>query len=228
MTGRPEDLPPAVRGVDEALHRVHFEPRASLGPEVLGRLRRGEQSKGAVPLRFSRPALLLTGGFAALAAGVGGALAVHQPPDPPIAFMATGGGSSTAARPVEATVDHCCFDLDGGGRADDGIAIKVNRAQQAAIREIQVYEDRDHTRTFSKADVVRFIRGPRLIVDSPLPAGLRTRRYCCADYDGEGMSDDGLLVVARPPDRVVLVGLYSSPAGAAGTKITGRAGLPLR
>ncbi len=226
MSAPREDRPPLdVRGLDDTLRRVRFEPRASLGPEVLGRLRRGEQSKGAAPLRWRRPTLLLSSGIAALATTLGAAVVVSRQAnrtEPAVSMLALGGASSTATFPAETTVDRCCFDLDGGGRADDGIAVRVARGQQAAIREIQVYEDRDGSRSLTDADAVRFVRGPRLIVDNPLPAGLRTRRYCCADYDGGGTRDDGLLVVARPPDRVVLVGLYSPPEATAG-----HPGLPL-
>jgi len=225
MSGwHPEELPAPIRGMEEALRRVRFEPRASLGPEVFGRLRRGEQSKGAAPLRWRRSTLLLSSGIAALGtAAVVGVVALRQPPLPPEAFLAQGGSSSTAPPPQETLVDRCCFDLDGGGRRDDGIAVLVDRAQQAAIRRIEVYEDRDRSASFTKGDVVRFTRGPRLIVDSPLPSNLRTRRFCCGDYDGEGDSDDGLLVVSAPQDRVVLVGLYSQPtAGKPGL------GFPLR
>jgi hypothetical protein len=214
MSGQhPEEPPAPVRGLDEALRRVRFEPRASLGPEVFGRLRRGEQSKGAAPLRWRRSTLLLSSGIAALAASAAvGVMTLRQPPLPPEALLAEGGSSSTAPPPHETLVDRCCFDLDGGGRRDDGIAVLVDRAQQAAIRRIEVYEDRDHSASFTEKDVVRFTRGPRLIVDSPLPSNLRTRRFCCGDYDGEGASDDGLLVVSAPRDRVVLVGLYSQSA----------------
>ncbi len=215
MSQRDEELPASIRGLDESLRRVRFEPRASLGPEVFGRCRRGEQSKGAVQLRWRRPALLLSSGIAALGALAAVGLRAYERPIPAEALRAQGGSSSTAPAPHETTIDRCCFDLDGGGRDDDGIAVVVDRSQQAAIRRIEVYEDRDQSKSLSVADVVRFTRGPRLMVDSPLPADLRTRQFCCGDYDGDGTVDEGVLVVSRPPDRVVLIGLYTQHAGAA-------------
>lgn len=210
-----EELPASIRGLDESLRRVRFEPRASLGPEVFGRCRRGEQSKGAAQQRWRRPALWLSSGIAALSALAAAGLRAYDQPLPAAALRADGGSSSTAPVPHEVRVDRCCFDLDGGGRADDGIAVIMDGTQQAAIRRIDVYEDRDHSKSFTDADLVRFTRGPRLIVDSPLPANLRTRQFCCGDYDGDGTVDEGLLVVSRPPDRVVLVGLYTQPPGRA-------------
>lgn len=215
MTQKDEGLPASIRGLDESLRRVQFEPRASLGPEVFGRCRRGEQSKGAAQLRWRRPALQLSSGIAALGALAAIGLGAHQRPIPAGALRADGGSSSTAPAPRETRVDRCCFDLDGGGRADDGIAVIVDRAEQAAIRRIEVYEDRDKSKSLSDGDLIRFTRGPRLIVDSPLPANLRTRQFCCGDYDGDGTIDEGVLVVSRPPDRVVLIGLYTQSAGQA-------------
>jgi hypothetical protein len=215
MSHGSEEPPASVRGLDESLRRVRFEPRASLGPEVFGRLRRGEQSKGAAQLRWRRPALLLSSGIAAIGALATVGLRAYEQPIPIESIRAEGGSSSTAPSPTETRVDRCCFDLDGGGRADDGIAVVVDRAQQAAIRSIEVYEDKDRSKTFSTGDLVRFTRGPRLIVDSPLPADLRTRQFCCSDYDGDGTIDEGVLVVSRPPDRVVLIGLYTQGASSA-------------
>ncbi|HEU4588081.1 MAG TPA: hypothetical protein VFS11_05520, partial [Gemmatimonadales bacterium] len=189
--------------------RVRFEPRASLGPEVFGRCRRGEQSKGAAQQRRRRPALWLSSGIAALGALAAAGIRTYDRPLPAAALQAEGGSSSTAPPPREVRVDRCCFDLDGGGRADDGIAVILDGTQQAAIRRIDVYEDRDKSKSFTDGDLVRFTRGPRLIVDSPLPANLLARHFCCGDYDGDGTVDEGVLVVSRPPDRVVLVGLYN-------------------
>ena len=52
--------------LERILEQVRFEPRASLGPEVLGRHRRGEGPRAAPPHRF-RPLLLgLLAGVAAM------------------------------------------------------------------------------------------------------------------------------------------------------------------
>ena len=38
--------------------------------------------------------------------------------------------------------------------------------------------------------------------------GLVTTRHCCIDLDGGGPSDDALLVIGVPPDRVVMAAIY--------------------
>ena len=54
--------------------------------------------------------------------------------------------------------------------------------------------------------------------------GLVTIERCCLDFDGGGPSDDGLLVIGVPPDRVVMAAIYERPAGTA----AGAAAAPLR
>jgi hypothetical protein len=100
MSGR-DDLPPELEALDRALRGIAFEPRSSLGPEIVGRLRRGDRSGGAVPGPKHRPALAAAA--AALVVVMAGALALRT------------AGS--------VTVDRCCYDLDGGGDADDGVLV---------------------------------------------------------------------------------------------------------
>jgi len=183
----PEDL----RELDRALSEIRFVPRASLGPEVFGRLRRGERLKGVAPSRLSRPALW------AIAAGI---------------MVTAAGGLWLAGRHHDVTVDRCCFDFDGGGPTDDGVLVVARRGEE--VRRIAVYEDRDGSRSFTPEDVVRFERGPRLAVAAGLPDGAVTSRHCCSDLDGAGPADDGLLLVAVPPDRVTLAALYERRPGA--------------
>ena len=38
-----QEIPPELAEMDRELRGILFHPRASLGPEVLGRLRRGER-----------------------------------------------------------------------------------------------------------------------------------------------------------------------------------------
>jgi hypothetical protein len=182
-----DDLPPDLEELDRALRGIAFRPRASLGPEVLGRLRRGERSKGAVPPRRRRPAL------AALAAGLvlvsAAALALGSP------------------GPVE--VDRCCYDLDGGGEADDGVLIRAER--DARVHRLRVYEDRDGSGAYSPADLVRFDRRGEPSIQGPPTQGLITIERCCLDFDGGGPEDDGLLVIGVPPDRVVMAAIYEPP-----------------
>jgi hypothetical protein len=186
MTER--DLPPEdLRDLDRSLGSVRFEPRASLLPEVLGRLRGGERSKGAAPSP-SRRHLLRWGAVAA------------------IALIAAVSTLVTRWAPGRVTVDRCCFDFDGGGAVDDGVLVVSLGGRE--VRRVAVYEDRDGSRSFTPADVIRFDRGATPALAALPGSGLITARFCCSDYDGEGPSDDGLLVVGAPPDRVTMVALY--------------------
>ena len=189
MSQKPR-LPEELSELDAALSRIRFRPRASLGPEVIGRLRRVERSKGAASSRLRRPSLW------AIAAGL---------------LIATTGAGWLADRARGTTVDHCCYDFDGGGPADDGVLVVSTRGE--AVRRITIYEDRDGSRSLTPSDVVRFDRGSRLAVAAGPSEGAITARHCCSDLDGGGSADDGLLVVTIPPDRVRLVGLYERRPG---------------
>lgn len=199
MSGR-DDLPPDMEDLDRALRVVRFAPRESFGPELAGRVRRGERSKGAAPFRRIPPGLRM-------ALGVGAVILVLVEGD-------RGG--------AEVTVDRCCYDLDGGGVADDGVVLVAER--DARVHRLRVYEDRDGSRAFSEADLVRLDRGGAPAI-RPLPAGeLVTIERCCLDFDGGGRDDDALLVLGIPPDRVVMAAIYErSPEPA----VSGRP-LPLR
>lgn len=54
--------------------------------------------------------------------------------------------------------DVCCFNLDGGGRGDDGM-LTISRPGQI-VDCVVLYEDRTGTRAFSPHDPVRFISRP--------------------------------------------------------------------
>ena len=57
--------------------------------------------------------------------------------------------------------------------------------------------------------------------------GLVTTRHCCIDLDGGGPSDDALLVIGVPPDRVVMAAIYEErPENRPGQGFTNA--LPLR
>ncbi len=198
-----EQMPPELREIDEALRGVGFHPRASLGPEVLGRLRRGEQSKGAVSPRRRRPALAAVA--AALVLVTGAALALRAP------------GS--------VVVDRCCYDLDGGGDADDGVVVIGER--DAEVHQLRIYEDLDASGSFTPGDLVRLDRGGSPAMHEGSTAGLVTFEHCCLDFDGGGPADDGLLVIGVPPDRVVMAAIYErNPGGDDGP--AGSDGYPLR
>ncbi len=102
------------------------------------------------------------------------------------------------------TVDRCCQDLDGGGDADDGVVVVSRKG--LAVKYLKIYEDLDKSGGYSPGDPVRFIRQGTPVIDGPA-AGTRTTEFCCLDYDGGGPSDDALLVISRPPDRITMAAL---------------------
>ena len=197
-----EDLPRDLAEVDRALRDIAFRPRESLGPEVLGRLRRGERSKSAVRPGRRRPMLPA---LAALLVLVSAAAIALRPP-----------GS--------VVVDRCCYDLDGGGEADDGVVVFARR--DAKVHQLRIYEDLDGSRSFTAGDLVRLDRGSSPAMHEVASQGLVTIEHCCLDFDGGGPADDGLLVIGVPPDRVVMAAIYERPAGQDGS--AGSAGFPLR
>jgi hypothetical protein len=179
----PDEPPPEdVRELERLLAAIRFEPRASLGPELLGRVRRQEPKRE--PPRLPRSSRLPLIGF----------------------FLMAASGAWLVTSRNETTVDRCCYDLDGGGEADDGIAIRLRAGNR--IHRITVYEDRDASRSWTRGDLLRYDRAPTLAIPTPPSEPLVMLRYCCRDYDGEGPDDDGLVIVAAPPDRVTMVGVY--------------------
>ena len=195
MTGEHPDQngDPHFVEAERLLEGLHFAPRASLGPEIIGRARRGELPRGGP--RRSRSALLrsMLGVAAAATLMLGAGILTWKTIGP------------------EVTIDSCCQDLDGGGSADDGFVLEARGRQVSRLR---LYEDRDGSRTLSSADLVRFARGPVPAVSGARDA--RTTRICCADLDGEGPADDGVLVMSEADESVVLAAVYEQhPRGAA-------------
>jgi len=182
-------IPPELEEVDRALRGISFRPRTSLGPEVLGRLKRGEGPLGAVPPRRHRPAL------AAIAA----------------ALVVVTAAALVLGAPGSVVVDRCCYDLDGGGEPDDGVIVLAER--DAKVHQLRVYEDLDDSGDFTAGDIVRLDRGASPAMHEAAVAGLVTIEHCCVDFDGGGPADDGLLVIGVPPDRVVMAAIYERPAG---------------
>jgi hypothetical protein len=177
----PDDL----RDLDRALRAVRFEPRASLGPEIAGRAGRGESPR-ARPRRGRR-------GLAAAVALAAGLAAVWI-------------GLPVLRRGSPVTVDRCCYDLDGGGAADDGIRVVAHR--DAEVQRLWIYEDRDRSGGLTPGDVVRLERGAAPALAETGTGGLVTREHCCVDFDGGGPADDGVLVIGVPPDRVLMAAIY--------------------
>lgn len=203
MSGR-DDLPPDLKELEQRLREIRFEPRASLGPELAGRVRRGERSKGAVPSR--RIPAAFWSAAAALVLIATGAWLIQPPP--------------------RLTIDRCCYDLDGGGPADDGVLLLAER--DARVHRLRIYEDLDRSGGFSAGDVIRLDRG-RTPAIHPAPAGdLITTEHCCLDFDGGGYDDDGLLVIGVPPNRVVMAAIYERPRALSSVPPTPAGGWPLR
>jgi hypothetical protein len=188
------DPPEDLDGIDRALRGIRFRPRDAFAAELAGRAARSE-----IPhRRTGRPAYGLMATAAAAIAGLAWAGWITE----------------------VAAVDRCCYDLDGGVDADDGVLVLARRNQD--VRRVAVYEDRDGSRSFTGGDLLRFSRGAKPTVLDPAAAGMVTIRHCCLDFDGGGPEDDGLLVMGVPPDRVMMVALYEeSPS-------RGRSGYPLR
>jgi hypothetical protein len=183
-TGNGNPQPPGEpQELDRLLRRIRFVPRASLGAELLGRVRRGEQPALAGSSAFRRlwPVPLLAGLAAIFAV-------VFLAPEPRV------------------TVDRCCYDLDGGGTADDGALIVAQR--DGRVYQLSVYEDLDGSGSLTPADIVRFKRVGTPMPEQFIPEGLTKIRHCCQDLDGGGPPDDGILVVATPPDRVHTAAIY--------------------
>ena len=177
--------------LDRALRAIRFRPRESLEPELLGRVRRGEAPAG--PRAFPR----LSGGL--WAAGAAAALAL--------------GGLRGDRSAAEVTVDRCCYDLDGGGVADDGVLLLAERDDR--VRRLRVYEDRDGSGAYTGTDLVRLDRGGAPAMLDASGAELVTIERCCLDFDGGGRDDDALLVMGVPPDRVMMAAIYERPSDGA-------------
>src|SRR5687767_9031256 len=129
MSGLPGDL----HELDQKLRSVHFRPRASFKPELLRRLSRGD-----VPRGFPRPRAARYLVAAALIAVVG-----------TLTFLGT--------RVSIVNVARCCFDLDGGGMADDGVVVRARRDSE--VYRLRVYEDLDGSGSHTRGDLVRLDRG---------------------------------------------------------------------
>jgi hypothetical protein len=181
-------VPPELEQLDRDLADIRFSPRASLGPELLGRVRRGEGPKSRVASRH-RPALAALAAMLVLAAGT--ALILRYSP--------------------EVVIDRCCYDLDGGGDRDDGVILRAER--DAKVHQLRVYEDRDRSGSFTAADLVRLDRGANPAMRMGSAGGLMTTEHCCLDFDGGGPADDALLVIGVPPDRVMMAAIYEHRSG---------------
>jgi hypothetical protein len=184
------ETPDELRDLDEKLRAVRFRSPPSLKPELLGRLHRGEPPRGGSSSSRRRhlavaAAALLTAVTALSFAG----------------FIPLPGGAVI-------TVDRCCYDLDGGGPADDGVLVLAQR--DSKVHRLRIYEDLDGSRSFTPGDLVRLDRGERPALLSSSGEGIVTTERCCIDFDGGGPNDDGLLVMGVPPNRVLMAAIYET------------------
>lgn len=170
--------------LERRLEGIRFEPRESLGPEIVGRVRRGERSLSDV-----RPRWLLPWGLAA-AAVIAGVLVIRDVTGPEHL----------------AVVDSCCSSLDGGSGEDDGARIFLGA--DGSVKRLEIYEDRDGSQSFTAGDLIRLSRGSTLVLRETGDDPVVTTRRCCVDLDREGPADDGLLVVSRHGESVVLAAIY--------------------
>ena len=141
--------------------------------------------------RRFRPALLAVAASLVLAAGTA-FLLLHTP---------------------RVIVDRCCYDLDGGGEADDGVVLLAER--DARVHRLRVYEDRDGSRALSEGDIIRLDRGGEPAMRPGTGQPLVTTEHCCLDFDGGGPDDDALVVIGVPPDRVMMAAIYERRPDAA-------------
>ncbi|MGH7538721.1 MAG: hypothetical protein ACREMF_08810 [Gemmatimonadales bacterium] len=186
----PDEVPPDALELHQRLDSIRFNPRASLEPEMYARLRReGETAMPAARWRWVHLP------WASTAAVLGVLLA--------LVFWSEHGGS--------VRLDRCCWDLDGGIAADDGVVVVARRGEE--IRSLLIYEDRDGNGRWSVGDVSRLSSEGGRARTGSLAAGLVTQQVCCGDYDAGGAADDGIFVLGAPPDRVFLAGVYEDRDG---------------
>ena len=175
-------VPDDLRQLEGTLRQVRFEPRASFGVELEGRVRRGEQPVLGGPrirVLLLRPLLAALAGLFTL---------------------------WVLAPEGRITIDLCCYDLDGGGVADDGARIIGER--DGRVFRLSLYEDRDGSGSLTSSDIVRYDRKGTPVAEQRAAPGQNTINQCCHDLDGGGPADDGLVVLVTPPDRVHTAAIY--------------------
>mgnify|MGYP000166510286 CR=1 FL=1 len=105
-----QESPDHLREIEAELAALRFEPRSSLGPELLGRYRHGERAAPAAApriIRWARHHQRMLGLAAGLVVMTG---------------LAARGVLGPLARAT--LVDHCCVDLDGQETEDDGLLVE--------------------------------------------------------------------------------------------------------
>ena len=193
MTNTPDDrTPPELAALEAALRRAQFEPRASLAPEIAGRFAAGERPARS-PRRFLPAAARVAAVLALLVLG---------------AAVRAGYVPALDALAATTVTDSCCEDLDGVGGADDGIVVETV-AGGTRIRSLMVYEEHDKDKTWTKGELVRFVRPSSTTLLAPsLGDSVVAHSYCCSDLDGGGLRDDGVLVLTGANGNVLMAALF--------------------
>ena len=160
------------------LRGVSSGPAPRWVPRSLGRLRRGERPKGAVPPRRGRPALAAGRGL--IARGRRRAGAPRR--------RGIGHGGPLLLRPRR---------RGGRGRR----CSDRRRARRRGPPAPDLRGPATARGTFTAGDLIRLDRGASPAMHEAAAAGLVTIEHCCLDFDGGGPADDGLIVhrrAARP------------------------------
>lgn len=66
--------------------------------------------------------------------------------------QAQGGGAAPQQQSAATLVDRCCFDLDGGGKSDDGV---FSVTLKGDVLLALIYEDPDGNKTFEGKDEIK-------------------------------------------------------------------------
>lgn len=131
------------------------------------------------------------------------------------------GGSAIGMDGGARIQDACCWNLDGGGPGDDGVVAVTLPGERVVA--LALYEDGNGSGSLSTQDPIRY--GSLEAVPATRSQG-RTEEsesrsrdedivtdVCCADYDGGGRLDDGVLTWSRPGELVERVMLYEDDDG---------------
>lgn len=131
------------------------------------------------------------------------------------------GGSTTGSDAGPRIQDACCWNLDGGGPGDDGV-VAVTLAGERVVA-LALYEDSNGSGSLSTQDPIRYgslqavpattWQGRAEASESPSRDEEIVRDFCCADYDGGGRADDGVLTWSRADELVERVTLYEDEDG---------------
>ena len=133
------------------------------------------------------------------------------PKDKKIIFVCAVGQRSALAAEMAAAAGlpaDRLYNLDGGTESDDGAVIYLRR--DGSIRRLDIYEDRDGSGSFTMGDVIRLTRGSSPSLTESQTGPVTATRHCCVDLDREGPPDDGILVLSRPGEAVLMAAIYET------------------